>query len=79
MDKIFITLCLMVGLVGCSNNSELGKSVAYLKAEQTYNPNATEENLGVLPEGSGERAQASIKGYNKGASKNISIGSGFSN
>lgn len=79
MKKVIIALCVIVGLAGCSNNPRMGKSVAYLKAEQVYNPNATQENMGLILEGSGERAQASIEGYNKGASENITIGSGFSN
>ncbi|MBO7912955.1 hypothetical protein AB6D20_005550 [Vibrio splendidus] len=53
---------LIVVLVGCANDAPLGQSVATLKMEQTYNPNATQENLQVLPDGTGERMQA---GYDK--------------
>lgn len=50
-------------LVGCANDAPLGQSVAKLKMEQTYNPNATQENLEVLPDGTGERMQASYDNY----------------
>ncbi|MEZ8543505.1 hypothetical protein CWN85_19315 [Vibrio splendidus] len=53
---------LVILLAGCANNAPLGQSVAKLQAEQTYNPNATQENLQVLPDGTGERMQA---GYDK--------------
>lgn len=53
---------LVVLLMGCANDAPLGQSVAKLKMEQTYNPNATQENLQVLPDGTGERMQA---GYDK--------------
>ncbi len=79
MRKLVIVVIVLLGIVGCSNNPRMGQSVAYLKAEQVYNPNATQENMGLIPEGSGERAQSAIEGYNKGASKDITIGAGFSN
>ncbi|CDT18235.1 hypothetical protein VCR4J2_260166 [Vibrio coralliirubri] len=50
-------------LVGCANDAPLGQSVAKLKMEQTYNPNATQENLQVLPDGTGERMQAGYDSY----------------
>ncbi|EAQ52905.1 hypothetical protein MED222_21469 [Vibrio sp. MED222] len=50
-------------LVGCANDAPLGQSVVQLKVEQTYNPNATQENLEVLPDGTGERMQASYDSY----------------
>ncbi|MCB5359527.1 hypothetical protein BCU90_23665 [Vibrio lentus] len=53
---------LVILLAGCANDAPLGQSVAKLQAEQTYNPNATQENLQVLPDGTGERMQA---GYDK--------------
>ncbi|GAM64979.1 hypothetical protein JCM19232_23 [Vibrio ishigakensis] len=79
MRKLVIAVLVMLGIAGCSNSPRMGQSVAYLKTEQVYNPNATQENMGLVPEGSGERAQTAIEGYNKGASENIAIGSGFSN
>ncbi|MEZ9763056.1 hypothetical protein AB4278_09095 [Vibrio splendidus] len=53
---------LVILLAGCANDAPLGQSVAKLQVEQTYNPNATQENLQVLPDGTGERMQA---GYDK--------------
>ncbi len=53
---------LVILLAGCANDAPLGQSVAKLQAEQTYNPNATQDNLQVLPDGTGERMQA---GYDK--------------
>ncbi|MGF1880331.1 hypothetical protein [Vibrio splendidus] len=53
---------LVILLAGCANDAPLGQSVANLQAEQTYNPNATQENLQVLPDGTGERMQT---GYDK--------------
>ncbi|EQL94202.1 putative lipoprotein [Vibrio parahaemolyticus VP250] len=35
-----------------------------MRAEQTLNPEAWYENLGYLPEGSGERTQVSLEVYN---------------
>ncbi|OBT06584.1 hypothetical protein A9264_08400 [Vibrio sp. UCD-FRSSP16_10] len=69
---IFLMLC-VIGVTACSNNPRLGTAMTLVKNEQVYNPNATEENKGVIPEGSGERAQSTIEGYNKGSSKNITI------
>ncbi|MGF1799353.1 hypothetical protein [Vibrio gigantis] len=63
MDMIRIMMVfLALVLVGCANDAPLGQSVAKLQAEQMYNPNATQENLQVLPDGTGERMQA---GYDK--------------
>lgn len=79
MRKLFTAVTVLIIATACSHNPRMGQSVAYLKAEQVYNPNATEENLALVPDGSGERAQSAIEGYNKGASENLTIGSGFSN
>lgn len=54
---------LVIVLAGCANDAPLGQSVAQLKMEQTYNPNATQENLQVLPDGTGERMQAGYDAY----------------
>ncbi|MEZ8632143.1 hypothetical protein A165_07385 [Vibrio tasmaniensis ZS-17] len=54
---------LVILLAGCANDAPLGQSVAKLQAEQTYNPNATQENLQVLPDGTGERMQAGYDMY----------------
>lgn len=55
---------LSIVLAGCVNNAEkLGAHVAKLQTEQTYNPNATIENLGVVPTGSGERMEGVYQTY----------------
>ncbi|MDA0146441.1 MAG: hypothetical protein ACTH6O_11235 [Vibrio toranzoniae] len=54
---------LVVLLVGCANDAPLGQSVVKVTMEQTYNPNATKENLQVLPDGTGERMQAGYDSY----------------
>ncbi|MGD8116205.1 hypothetical protein [Vibrio sp. TRT 29B02] len=51
-------------LFGCVNNAEqLGGHVAKLKTQQTYNLNATQDNLGVIPSGSGERMEGAYQVY----------------
>lgn len=53
-------------LIGCTNNPPpMGDSVALLRSEQTYNPNASVENVDVVPTGSGERMQATLDIYHK--------------
>ncbi|MGF1908882.1 hypothetical protein L4C38_05485 [Vibrio kasasachensis] len=61
ISMVFISL----GLAGCANDneSELGISVSQLRAEQTYNPNAWQENMGYVPDGHGQRSQTSLEGY----------------
>ncbi|WCP67687.1 hypothetical protein LYZ37_02945 [Vibrio tubiashii] len=63
--KVIISvLCLPLLLIGCVNNAErLGAHVTKVKTEQTYNPNATQENLGVIPSGSGERMESAYQVY----------------
>ncbi|MFM2588995.1 hypothetical protein [Vibrio sp. TBV020] len=59
---VFTSLSLL--LAGCVSNAEqLGSHVAKLQMEQTYNPNATIENLGVVPSGSGERMEGVYQTY----------------
>lgn len=61
---LMMTLCLPLLLVGCVNNAEsFGTHVAQLRAEQTYNPSATQDNLGVVPSGSGERMEGAYQIY----------------
>ncbi|APX05272.1 MULTISPECIES: hypothetical protein [Vibrio] len=72
MKNIMImTICFAsFGLFGCANDPELGISVSQLRAEQTLNPEAWYENLGYLPEGSGQRTQTSLEVYdNNGVAK----------
>ncbi|MDC5823069.1 hypothetical protein OPW19_24930 [Vibrio europaeus] len=63
--KVIIgVLCLPLLLIGCVNNAErLGAHVTKVRAEQTYNPNATQDNLGVIPSGSGERMEGAYQVY----------------
>tara|TARA_Y100001956_G_C4129366_1_gene192510 strand:- start:3143 stop:3409 length:267 start_codon:yes stop_codon:yes gene_type:complete len=61
---IVALFCSQALLVGCVNNAErLGQHVAKVKTAQVYNPNATSENLGLLPEGSGERMEGAYQVY----------------
>jgi ABC-type microcin C transport system permease subunit YejB len=50
-------------LFGCANDAPLGQSVAKLKHEQTYDHNATANNLGVVPTGTGARMQVAYDEY----------------
>ncbi|HAS6347998.1 hypothetical protein LZU85_07545 [Vibrio sp. IRLE0018] len=50
-------------LSGCANDAPLGQHVAKLKAEQTYNPDATQENLDLIPYGSGDKMDSAYQGY----------------
>ncbi|WP_417212505.1 hypothetical protein [Acinetobacter venetianus] len=43
--------------VGCSNEPRLGYHMAKVKQQQVYNPNATQENVSVIPDGNGERME----------------------
>lgn len=67
MKQIILTVSLfslVVSMLGCVNNADrLGAHVAKLKSEQTYNPNATQDNLGVVPSGSGERMEGAYQVY----------------
>ncbi|NOH47164.1 hypothetical protein F0262_03730 [Vibrio rotiferianus] len=61
MAPVFVMVALM--LVGCSHNEPLGESVTNLRMLQTYNPSATQENMGLVPEGVGEKMQQSYDQY----------------
>ncbi|NRF15524.1 hypothetical protein [Vibrio coralliilyticus] len=57
-------LCLPFTLLGCVNNADrLGEHVAKIASEQTYNPNASRDNLEVIPTGSGERMEGAYQIY----------------
>ncbi|AIV06543.1 MULTISPECIES: hypothetical protein [Vibrio] len=58
---VFVTAILV--LSGCSHNEPLGESVTNLRTLQTYNPSATQENMGLVPEGVGEKMQQSYDQY----------------
>ncbi len=50
-------------VAGCANEPKLGRHVDQVKMAQTYNPNASEENRDVLPEGIGEKMESSYRIY----------------
>jgi hypothetical protein len=60
---IVIVACCSTLLFGCANNQRLGSHVAKVKTQQTYNQNASQENLGVIPSGSGERMEGAYQVY----------------
>lgn len=61
---ILSALCFASLLNGCTNKAErLGSHMAKVKTEQTYNQNATQDNLGVIPSGSGERMEGAYQVY----------------
>lgn len=63
-NLFFFILCLPLLLGGCVNNADrLGGHVVKLASEQTYNPNASRENLDVIPSGSGERMEGAYQVY----------------
>ncbi|WP_375752966.1 hypothetical protein [Vibrio sp. HN007] len=67
---VFLTpfmLILSLAVSGCAADYEvaLGSSVAKMRTEQTLNPEATQENMGYIPTGSGERMQATLDVYHK--------------
>lgn len=81
-STILVISALVLG--GCANEPRLGYYVAQLASEQTYNPNATQENLGFVPVGTGERMEGVYKTYTgKGESLDSGTDSqfigGFSN
>jgi hypothetical protein len=58
---------------GCTNNAErLGEHVAKLRTEQVYNTSASQENLGVVPTGSGERMEGAYQVYTGKQDKDLS-------
>lgn len=64
MKYVVLSLLLPLMLLsGCANEPRLGAHVAQVKQLQTYNPNATKENLAVLPDGTGERMEGVYNTY----------------
>ncbi|MFG0888430.1 hypothetical protein [Vibrio sp. CJQ_6] len=64
MKYVVLSLLLPLMLLsGCANDPRLGTHVAQVKQLQTYNPNATKENLEVLPDGTGERMEGVYNTY----------------
>jgi hypothetical protein len=66
MKIITLIIATLITMVGCVNHSPepLGQTVASLRAEQTYNSEASAQNSGYVPDFSGERAQAALLIYN---------------
>ncbi|MBW3694247.1 hypothetical protein EK599_00975 [Vibrio sp. T187] len=61
---VITVLCSAVVLAtGCVNDARLGTHVAKIKQQQTYNPNASQENLSVIPSGNGERMEGTYQVY----------------
>ncbi|OIQ25667.1 hypothetical protein [uncultured Vibrio sp.] len=59
-----VVMIVLAGMFsGCANEHKLGHHMASVKAEQTYNPNATKENASVIPSGSGERMEGAYQVY----------------
>lgn len=65
MVKLLITIGFTSAfLLGCSsNNAPLGSTVANLIHAQTYNPEAAQENLAIIPPGNGERLENVYQTY----------------
>ncbi|MCK6262459.1 hypothetical protein KP803_04150 [Vibrio sp. ZSDE26] len=61
--KLVVTLLCIGILVGCANDAKLGHHMASVRAEQVYNPNATKENVSVIPLGSGEKMEGAYQIY----------------
>lgn len=57
MRYFLLTLVSIVLITGCSNQHRLGSHVAQVRQEQVYNTNASTENLGVIPTGTGEKME----------------------
>ncbi|WP_394145213.1 hypothetical protein [Vibrio atypicus] len=61
---VVVLFCFQALLTGCVNNADkLGQHMAKVRNAQVYNPNATDENLGLLPVGSGERMEGAYQVY----------------
>ncbi|KJY85009.1 hypothetical protein TW81_01410 [Vibrio galatheae] len=64
IKAILGVLVITLLLAGCVNKTkQFGAHVAKLRVEQTYNLDATQENLGVIPVGSGERMESAYQVY----------------
>ena len=63
MKYLFITLVSVVVVTGCSNQHRLGTHMAQVRQEQVYNPNASLENLEVIPTGNGEKMEGVYSTY----------------
>ncbi len=66
MKIVTLLIATLLSVTGCVNSSPepLGKTVAALRVQQTYNSDASIQNSGYVPDFSGERAQAALLIYN---------------
>ncbi len=58
------SVCLSLLVVGCANEPGLGHHVSNLRQLQTYDVNATKNNMDVIPDGSGGRMDEIYQVYN---------------
>ncbi len=84
MKYLMLAFVSVVLFTGCSNPHRLGSHMAQVRQEQVYNPNASLENLDVIPTGNGEKMEGVYSTYTgkKGESINTAnsqILSGFAN
>ncbi|MBD0787526.1 hypothetical protein HUO09_14340 [Vibrio sp. Y2-5] len=63
MKYLLLMIASMLVLTGCSNPHPMGSYVAQVRQEQIYNPNATLENLAVIPTGNGEKMEGIYSTY----------------
>ncbi len=63
MKYVFLMLVSVLALTGCSNPAPLGTYMVQVRQEQVYNPNATMENLEVIPNGNGEKMEGIYSTY----------------
>ncbi|MDE1211101.1 hypothetical protein [Vibrio aestuarianus] len=61
--RVLTTLLTILLISSCANETKLGHHVSLVRAEQTYNPKASQDNLGVVPTGSGERMEGAYQSY----------------
>lgn len=84
MKYLLLTLVSVMVLSGCANQHRLGTHMAQVREAQVYNPNASMENLDVIPVGNGEKMEGVYSTYSgkKGESidsANSQILTGFAN
>ncbi len=63
MKYIFLAVVSVLIIAGCSNQHRLGTHMAQVRQEQVYNPNASLENLEVIPIGNGEKMEGIYSTY----------------
>ncbi|PMH41243.1 hypothetical protein BCU68_06070 [Vibrio sp. 10N.286.49.B3] len=62
--KPILLMLAILSLLGCAhNNAKLGHHVANMRAQQTYDLTATQDNVDVIPTGSGERMEGAYHTY----------------